>query len=215
VVHSLDVTDVATGWTETRALKTKARRWVLEALHNITATLPFPLLGIDCDNGGEFINEELHAYCKEHRLTFTRSRPYRKNDSCFVEQKNYSIVRHTVGYERLDSDEALSILQELYPPVSLFTNYFQPSMKLVKKTRTGSKVKKDYDYPKTPYLRLSEYATINPAIRSRLTHQYRLLNPAALRRQISQLQEQLTTIVSKTKYLRKQQKAKHLESILQ
>ncbi|MBE0618562.1 MAG: transposase family protein, partial [Proteobacteria bacterium] len=130
VIHSLTMTDVATGWTEVRPLKTKARRWVLEALADITPGLPFPLRGIDCDNGSEFINVELAAYCAQHRLTFTRSRPYRKKDSCFVEQKNYSIVRQTVGYLRLQSQEQLECLRNLYGPVGLFTNHFQPSVKL-------------------------------------------------------------------------------------
>lgn len=193
-IHSLDLTDVATGWTETRALKTKAQRWVLQALADITQQLPFPIKGIDCDNGGEFINAELFRYCQQRRITFTRSRPYRKNDSCFVEEKNYSIVRKAVGYFRYDSDEDLQLLEQLYCALRLFTNFFLPVMKLSTKTRTGSNVKKTYDPPTTPYRRLLLHPDISKSAKRRLRRQYRQLNPAALRRQISQLQEKLFTL---------------------
>jgi hypothetical protein len=194
VIHSLDLTDVTTGWTETRALKTKAQRWVLQALADITQQLPFPIKGIDCDNGGEFINAELFRYCQQRRITFTRSRPYRKNDSCFVEEKNYSIVRKAVGYFRYDSDEDLQLLEQLYCALRLFTNFFLPVMKLSTKTRTGSNVKKTYDPPTTPYRRLLLHPDISKSAKRRLRRQYRQLNPAALRRQISQLQEKLFTL---------------------
>jgi len=194
VIHTLDLTDVATGWTETRALKTKAQRWVLQALADIKEQLPFPIKGIDCDNGGEFINAELFRYCQQHRITFTRSRPYRKNDSCFVEEKNYSIVRKAVGYFRYDSDEELHLLEQLYCALRLFTNFFLPVMKLTTKTRNGSKVKKTYDTPTTPYQRLLLHPDISKDTKRRLRTQYRQLNPAELRRQISQLQEKLFTL---------------------
>ncbi len=194
VIHTLDLTDVATTWTETRALKTKAQRWVLEALHDISDALPFDILGIDSDNGGEFINKELYRYCIDHHITFTRSRPYRKNDSCFVEQKNYSIVRKTVGYYRFDSDQELVLLQQLYAVLRLFTNFFLPVMKLTSKTRNGSKVKKTYDPPATPYERVLRHADISVTVKRRLTTQYHRLNPADLRRRISQLQEKLITL---------------------
>lgn len=149
VLQTLTMTDVASTWTVLRALKNKARRWVLQALASIRQELPFPLLGIDSDNGSEFINDDLNIYCEQEKLTFTRSRPYRKNDSCFVEQKNYSVVRQAVGYLRLTTEEQLRCLEELYLPLNLFTNYFQPSTKLAKKTRSGSRVKKIYDEPQT------------------------------------------------------------------
>ncbi len=104
--QTLDVTDVCTGWTETQAVKNKAQVWVFAALKDIRKRLPFPLLGIDSDNGSEFINDELLRYCQQEGLTFTRSRPYRKNDSCFVEQKNYSVVRRAVGYHRYQTERA-------------------------------------------------------------------------------------------------------------
>jgi len=213
VIHSLTLTDVATGWTEVRGLKTKARRWVLEALADITQRLPFPILGIDTDNGSEFVNEELIAYCRDHQLTFTRSRPYKKNDSCFVEQKNYTIVRHAVGYARLETEEELERLKELYQSLSLFTNYFHPSVKLLKKTRSASKVKKIYDQPQTPFRRLLAHQKIDPEAKTRLRNQFLKLNPAQIRREITQCQEQLNTLSDKEKHVRARKTSKNLESI--
>jgi hypothetical protein len=214
VLQSLTLTDIATTWTVAYALKTRARRWVLEALQDTPNTVPFPILGIDSDNGSEFINEDLLIYCREHHITFTRSRPYRKNDSCFVEQKNYTIVRRTVGYDRLDTEEELRLLQELYPVLGLFTNYFQPAMKLVKKTRTGARVKKVYDKPQTPYQRVLDHPSIDPNVKAKLRTIYKTLNPAELRRTISRIQEQLAIMAQRQKHLREGKKRTHLESIL-
>jgi hypothetical protein len=135
-----------------RALKTKAQRWVFEALKDIRASLPFPLLGLDCDNGGEFINIELLRYCEAEGITFTRSRPFRKNDNCFVEQKNWPVVRQQVGYLRYETEAELKALRALYKHLRLYVNFFQPQMKLLSKERNGSKVKKTFDLAKTPYV---------------------------------------------------------------
>ncbi len=139
--QTLDMTCVATGWTETRAVRNKAQRWVHEALVD-AARLPFPLLGLDSDNGAEFINVQLFNWCTEHGITFTRSRPYRKNDNCFVEQKNWPVVRQQVGYARYDTAGELAVLNELYGHLGPYVNFFQPQMKLVAKTRDGAKVTK-------------------------------------------------------------------------
>jgi hypothetical protein len=152
--QTLDVTDVCTTWTETEAVKNKAQVWVFNALKDIRQRMPFPLLGIDSDGGGEFINDQLFRYCQQEKITFTRSRSYRKNDSCFVEQKNYSVVRRAVGYLRYDTEEELLMLNELYRSLRLYTNFFQPTMKLIEKTRIGSKVTKKYDKAQTPYKRV-------------------------------------------------------------
>ncbi len=112
--HTLNLTDIATGWTEAAAVKNRAQRWVFEALVDIQARLPFPLRGIDSDNGSEFINDQLFRYCNENEITFTRTRPYRKNDNCFVEQKNWTVVRQSVGYGRFEGEEAVAVLNELY-----------------------------------------------------------------------------------------------------
>ena len=188
---TLDVTDVHTGWSEQRAIRNKAQKWTFQALMEIKQALPFELLGIDSDNGGEFINFHLIAYCEKNEIQFTRSRPYRKNDNCFVEQKNSSIVRRYAGYARYDSEEQLRILNEIYQNVRLFVNFFQPSMKLISKSRRGSKVKKKYDDAKTPYRRLLASEYTSELCKSRLCKQYDSLNPAELHRQIRRLQTKL------------------------
>jgi hypothetical protein len=190
-LQTLDVTDVATGWTETQAVKNKAQQWVFEALKDIRGRLPFPLLGIDSDNGGEFINNQLYRYCQEEKITFTRTRSYRKNDNCFVEQKNYSVVRRAVGYGRHHTPEEQAIINDLYKELRLFTNFFQPSMKLIGKTREGSKVVKKYDKPLTPYRRVLASVDISYSDKAKLKALYRNLNPAALKRRITKLQQRL------------------------
>jgi hypothetical protein len=213
VLHSLTLTDTASGWTEVCALRSKARRWVLEALKDVRLGLPFPLLGLDCDNGSEFINEELFLYCQDEHLTFTRSRPYRKNDNCFVEQKNYSVVRQAVGYARMDSDEQLACLKELYGPLCLLTNYFLPSAKLMHKTRHGAQVTKKHDVPQTPYQRLLSHPDVDPTVKRHLKRVRRMLNPAELRREITHSQDRLTLLTEKREQTKLRKKQKHLDSI--
>ena len=182
--YTLDVTDVATGWTETRAVKNKARVWVFNALEKITKHLPFEVLGIDSDNGTEFINHHLLNYCEENGITFTRSRPYRENDNCFIEQKNWTVVRKTVGYRRYDTVKERNLLNSIYELLRPYTNYFQPSMKLVAKERNGARVKKTYDKAKTPYRRLLEYGSISQSSKDKLKEEYLSLNPAELNQEI-------------------------------
>jgi hypothetical protein len=189
--QTLDVTDVSTGWTETRAVKNKAQVWVFAALKKIRGDLPFPILGIDSDNGGEFINHQLARWCAEQRVTFTRSRPWHKNDSCYVEQKNWSVVRRNAGYARFDTEEELAVLNELYAVLRLHTNYFMPSAKLVSKERRGAKVTKRYDVPKTPYERVLASPEVSEAAKRKLAERYERLNPAALKRRIVTLQKKL------------------------
>jgi hypothetical protein len=189
--HTLDLTDIATTWTETGVVKNKAQCHVFAALQQLRSNLPFPLLGIDSDNGSEFINNHLRRYCEAERITFTRSRPYRKNDNCFVEQKNYSVVRTTVGYYRYDQAKQLQLLAQLYHVLRLFTNFFQPSMKLREKIRIGSKVTRRYDAPMTPYQRVMDHPAISHEAKDRLATQYHTLNPAQLMRSLAQLQKQL------------------------
>jgi hypothetical protein len=194
--QTLDMTDVCTGWTETIAVPNKAQVWVFEAIDKARRRLPFPLLGIDCDNGSEFINHELFRYCVEQGITFTRTRPYRKNDNCYVEQKNYSVVRRAVGYQRFDTDKEGLLLNQLYDTLRLYTNFFQPVMKLRSKERLGSQLKKFYDSPSTPYQRVLDSADVAPADKERLRLQYQQLNPAALKREISRLQKLLFTLAT-------------------
>jgi len=189
--QSLNFTDISTGWEEMVAVKNKAQIWVFSGIKNIKERLPFSMLGIDSDNGAEFINAHLIRYCKEHKITFTRSRPYRKNDSCFVEQKNWSVIRRAVGYGRYDTDKEVSILNKLYAYLRLYVNFFQPVRKLIKKERIGSKVIKRYDEAKTPYRRVLASPDIEYEIKMKLKKQYAMLNPAELKRKITKLQNKL------------------------
>ncbi len=188
---TLDITDVATGWTELAAVPNKAQKWVFDALQDLRKRLPFTVLGLDSDNGSEFINHHMLRYCTEHQITFTRSRPYRKNDNCYVEQKNWSVVRRAVGYARYDTPQQCQLLNDLYRLLRDYNNFFMPSMKLVEKIRDGAKVRKRYDTPQTPFQRVLQSPTIPRAIKERLRRHYEQLNPAALHRQIRQIQKQL------------------------
>ena len=127
--------DVSTGWTECLAIPNKTQIAVYNAIKEMRLRLPFPLLGVDSDNGSEFINDLLYRYCLEEKITFTRSRPYKKNDQAYVEQKNGSVVRNTVGYDRFETEEDLQLLQLIYEYLHVYVNFFQPVMKLIKKER--------------------------------------------------------------------------------
>ena len=187
--QSLNFSDVATCWDIAVACKNKAQVHVFGAIRAASARFPFKILGIDSDNGSEFINDQMLRYCRENRITFTRSRAYRKNDSCFVEQKNYSIVRRAVGYLRYDTDKELALLNELYLYLGYYTNYFQPVVKLTQKIRDGSKVTKKYDKALTPYRRVLKNKDITDDIKEELKKEYDALNPAELKRIISRLQD--------------------------
>lgn len=186
--QTLTLTDVATGWTETQVVKNKAQIHVFAALKELRKQLPFPLLGVDSDNGSEFINNELLRYCQDQQITFTRSRPYRNNDNCFVEQKNYSVVRRTVGYYRYDTVKQEELLRGLYARLRLYSNFFLPVMKLKEKVRNGSKLTRRYDHPQTPYRRVLEHPQILQQTKDALTAQYATLNVIVLRRQLTTLQ---------------------------
>jgi hypothetical protein len=193
-IQTLDVTDVCTGWTETQAVRNKAQVWVFEALKQIRDCLPFKLLGIDSDNGSEFINDQLYRYCLKEEITFTRARAYRKNDNCYVEQKNWSVVRRALGYLRYDTQRELEIINRLQGYLRLYTNHFQPVMKMIEKTRVGSRVKKKYDKPRTPYQRVLYSPHVGEERKEVLTKEHLKLNPAELKRQITKLQDKLRKI---------------------
>lgn len=214
--QTLDMVDVHSGWTETKAVKNKAQVWVFEALKSAREDFPFQILGIDSDNGGEFINDQLTRYCVAEKITFTRSRPYKKNDSCHVEQKNWSVVRRNVGYLRYDSEKEVKILNELYGHLRLYTNFFMPQMKLIEKIRVGSKVKKRYDPPQVPYRRLLASEDIPDENKDRLREIYANLNPAQLRRMINKLQDKLYKFCASKQELREKEvfDAKDFEYIL-
>ena len=183
---TLTCTDLCTGWTEVTGLLHRSQEAVSEALCRMRQRLPFPLLGIDSDNGGEFINDLLYRYCRDEKITFTRSRPYQKNDQAHVEQKNWSVVRHTVGYDRWETEQELTLLESIYDDLRLYINFFQPSFKLLAKERIGNNTLKRYDTAKTPYRRALDRNDISFAAKARLMNVYLQLNPAELRRRIDQ-----------------------------
>jgi len=153
--YSLDLTDVQTGWTETRAILGRGRQAVLDALEEIRAALPFPLRGINSDNGSEFINWHVGVWCARHEVQFSHSRPYKKDDNAHIEQKNWTHVRKLMGWDRYDTPEAVEAMNDLYRnELRLWLNLFQPSAKLIKKVHVGSKLRRRYDLPRTPLDRL-------------------------------------------------------------
>jgi hypothetical protein len=189
--HTLVLTDVASGWTECVALLVRESTLVVDALERLRTSMPFPLRGIDTDNGSEFINETLVDYCSKHEIEFTRSRPYRKNDQAWIEQKNGSVVRRLVGYGRLEGLRAVEGLGRLYTASRLFVNFFQPSFKLKEKIRTGARVTKRYHAPETPCARLLASPTVDEPMKERLRAVLATLDPLRLLDEIRVVQEHL------------------------
>jgi hypothetical protein len=189
--HTLDFTDIKTGWMECAATRNKAQIHVFAALKQVRARLPFPLLGIDSDNGSEFINDELLRYANQEHLTFTRSRPGRKNDGAHGEQKNWSVVRRYVGDLRYDMPAQVVLLNQIYAVLHLYVNFFLPVVKLQEKVRHGSKVTKKYDVPQTPYQRVLASPEVVPKFKAKLRAQYAQLDVVALHQQLERLVKQL------------------------
>jgi hypothetical protein len=190
-LNTLCMVDIASSWTECLPVWGKGQERVKAGVHRIRRNLPFPLLGLDSDNGSEFINQCFYQYCQRQRITFTRSRAYKKNDSCHVEQKNGNIVRRLVGYDRYTSKVAYKCLERVYSLVRLYINFCQPTMKLLAKSRRGAKVYKVYDKAQTPYRRLLHLGVLSQAKQAELAAVYQGLNPVQLLRQINGNLEQL------------------------
>lgn len=188
---TLDFVDVKSAWTEQVVVFNKAQVHVFAGIQRIRGRLPFPLLGLDSDSGAEFINAHLYRYCLAEKITFTRGRPGKKNDNAFVEQKNDSIVRNWVGYGRFNTQPQVDILNEFYELLRLYTNFFLPVMRLKKKTRVGSKIKKIYDKPTTPYRRILRAMDISKEVKDKLKNQYKTLSLVKLKEQIDEVLERL------------------------
>ena len=188
---TLVATDVATGWTECEAVWGKGQQRVGSGVHRIRQGVPFAMRELHSDNGGEFINEVLYPWCKREGIKFTRGRSYKKNDQAYVEQKNWSVVRRLVGYDRYASKASFKQLREVYVALSLYVNFFQPIRKLIGKEREGAKVKKKYDLSQTPYQRLLASRVLGEAQQSSLEDLYRGLNPVKLRLEIDEALEAL------------------------
>jgi hypothetical protein len=195
-VHTLTLTDVASGWTECVALVVRDGALVASALDQMRTCMPFPLRGFDTDNGGEFMNETVAAYCLERGIPRTRSRPYHKNDQAWVEQKNGSVVRRLVGYRRLEGLAAAEALSRLYAASRLFVNFFQPSFKLASKTRLGARVRKTYHAPETPCAKLLASAAVTDGMKERLRAVAAELDPLRLLEEIRAIQHHLATLAS-------------------
>ena len=164
---------------------------VIASLHLASRRLPFKLRQLHTDNGSEFLNHKLLAWCHREGVSFTRGRGYRKNDQAYVEQKNWQTVRRLVGYDRLSSKEALSVLQQLYACLRLQLNFFRPVRKLVAKQRSGAKVVKLYDEPRTPYQRLLASGILSAEEKADLETVHLTINPAQLRQRVENLQRRL------------------------
>ncbi len=193
--HTLDMVDAYSQWIEPRAVRTKAQSLVLEQLQCMRLDLPFPLLGIHSDSGGEFINAQLYRYCTAEHLTFTRSRAGKKNDNPLIEEKNWSVVRRLIGYGRYDTQKQVDQLNSIYAVLRLYVNCFKPVMKLMGKQRVGSKIKRIYDEPKTPYQRLMECKKLRPIFKRQLKTIFARLNLSEVKveldRRIAALQPSL------------------------
>lgn len=195
---SLTMTDINSGWTELRAVWNKGAIGVVTQIEDIEDSLPFAILGFDCDNGSEFLNWHLMRYFTDEkgkqRLQFTRSRPYHSDDNAHVEQKNWTHVRQLFGYERFDNQAVVAMMNELYKnEVSLMNNYFLPNFKLIEKQRVDSKIIKKHSKPATPYQRLLESKHISELKKQELTEIYNQLNPFELKKTI---QKKLNVIFS-------------------
>ncbi len=190
-ISSLDAIDIATCWTEKQAALGRSERVTVEAYETLEKRFPFKILGIDSDNDALFINWHFLRMTRRKQITFTRSRVYRKNDQAHIEQKNWSTVRKIIGYQRLETEKQLTILNQIYQLLSSYLNFFIPTLKLVRKEYIGSKVKRIYDKPKTPYQRVLEHPDIPESTKLKLRSKYQTLNPAALLRGINSLTNKL------------------------
>ena len=202
--YTLNTVDIATAWTEQRAVWGKGETAVLEQIHDIEQSLPFPLLGFDSDNGGEFLNYHLYRHFsqKKQPVQFTRSRPYHSEDNAHIEQKNWTHVRQWLGYERLDNPQVIPLLNDLYRnEYRLFQNFFCPSVKLLAKERIGSKTYKRYDAPKTPYQRTLQSPLVPMQTKQNLTKQLESLNPFMLRKAMEEKFKKIFLSCSKPKHL--------------
>lgn len=190
-LFTLDTTDVSTGWNECCAHLGKGEYRTLQALETIKGRLPFPLLGIDFDCGGEFVNWHLVRYCERNQITYTRAREGIKNDQAYIEQQNYSVVRRFVGYQRLDTEEQLKTVNRLYELLSGYQNFFQPVMRLKTKVRNGARVTRIYDTPLTAYQRVLKRKDIPGETKQKLRIRYKKLNPKRLLLEITNLGKKL------------------------
>lgn len=200
-LNTLTITDVSTGWTECMALLFDDHNLVLEAIDAAREVLPFALLGLDTDNGSEFLNYGVLEYCRREQITFTRCRPYKKNDQCHVEQKNGSVVRRLVGYDRFEGQAACTQLAALYGTARLYVNFYQPTMKLLSKKRQGARVVKRYEPARTPFQRVLDCVEVSEDAKQALKREYERLDPVTLLARVEMLQDSLWQYAYRTEDL--------------
>jgi len=191
-LHTLSAVDIATGWWEGQAIGARTQQQTLAGLEQMQPRFPFPIKEIHPDNDSAMINDLLWDWCKQARIRMSRSRPYKKNDNAWVEQKNWTHVRKVVGYRRYDTTTELRLLNEIYSLTRLYRNFFQPVIKLLRKTRVNGRIQRAYDTARTPYQRLLASPQISKQSKQQLRHIYETLNPAQLRRQLDQSLERLS-----------------------
>ncbi len=190
-VHTLGLTDVLLGWTEVQALKNRSEKTVASGVDSIRTRMPYPLKGLDSDCGGEFINDIMYRYCQTHSIVFTRARASKKNDQCRIEQKNFSVIRQNVGYNRYEGEEAARALNAFYRVLRLQVNFLQPCMILTRKERVGPKVRRHYDLAKTPCQRALEHPCVSDQVKQALREQLKAIKPVALAKEILSRREEL------------------------
>lgn len=195
-IYTLQSVDILTTWTERVAVIGKGQKGVFEAIKKIRRQIPFILLGLDSDNGSEFINDQLWKYCNEEDIAFTRSRPYMKKDNAHIEQKNWPLVRKILGYDRFDTELQLTLINDLYDhELRLYLNFLQPTMKLKEKVRVGAKIKKKYDAARTPYRRVLESPEVPEEKKEELRKLYATLDPVVLKKKIDKKVSKIISLV--------------------
>lgn len=194
-IHTISAVDIATGWWEAEPILRRTQENTRDGLDRMRQRLPFRVREIHPDNDTGMINELVWRYCQKARIKMSRSRPYKKNDNAWVEQRNWTHVRKVVGYRRMDSLAELAVLGQLYTKVCLYKNFFQPTMKLIEKIRDGGKVRRKYDEPKTPYQRLMESGQIRKSSQETLKQQYESMNVADLHQEVESLRNKLFDLI--------------------
>ncbi len=190
-LHTLSVVDIATNWWEGEAIAVRSQHAVKEGLMAMRSRFPFAIRELHPDNDSALVNDLLWSWCQEEKIRLSRSRPYKKNDNAWVEQKNWTHVRKVVGYARYDTTRELQLLNEIYGVLRLYKNFFLPTIKLVSKERIQGRIKRVYDEPRTPYQRVQESQQVRRAVKQQLREMYEGLNPAELWRRLNELREQL------------------------
>jgi len=193
-IHTLSTVDIASGWWEGQAIRARSQQETQQGLERIRPRFPFPIKEIHPDNDSALINDLLWDWCRQGQIRMSRSRPYKKNDNAWIEQKNWTHVRKVVGYRRYDSAIELELLNQIYAVARLYRNFFQPTIKIREKVRIEGRIQRRYEPARTPYERLLDNGQIPATVQRQLREQYEQLNPAELRRKLDALGEELELV---------------------